>query len=115
MALKTLKPKVGMLAPRLKRYAPGDEAGRDAARVGNEPWRKWYRIRRWRDIRMKTFVRDLFTCRICGKLEGDTSKLVCDHVDPHHGNEELFWSGPFQTLCNTCHSSVKQKQERRAW
>jgi len=37
---------------------------------------------------------------------------VCDHVTAHRGSEELFWSGPFQSLCFSCHNSKKQREER---
>jgi 5-methylcytosine-specific restriction protein A len=56
-------------------------------------------------------VRYQFICQICRRLEGDTSKLVYDHVEPHRGDVEKFWSGPFQTLCKLCHDGVKQKEE----
>lgn len=113
MALTTLKPKVGMIAPRLKRYAPGNEAERSQYRDDTQPWRKWYKTARWQKLRMTILVRDLFTCQMCKKLEINTSQLVCDHKEQHHGNEEAFWSGPFQTLCKPCHDSTKQKEERR--
>ena len=56
-------------------------------------------------------VRDLFTCQICRRLEGNTSQLVCDHVEPHRGDVHKFWSGPFQTLCKPCHDGQKQREE----
>lgn len=40
---------------------------------------------------------------------------VVDHIVPHEGDQKLFWnSDNWQALCATCHSSVKQKQERNA-
>lgn len=113
--LTTLKPKVGTLAPRLKRYAPGDETDRSRFRDETQAWRKWYKTAKWQKLRWSILVRDKFTCRMCKKLETATSLLVCDHVEQHHGDEAAFWSGPFQTLCKTCHDSTKQKQERQAW
>nr|WP_245581848.1 hypothetical protein [Phyllobacterium phragmitis] len=50
---------------------------------------------------------------MCWLLEPNSSQLVCDHVTPHRGDEELFWSGPFQTLCKPCHDRDKQRMERR--
>jgi 5-methylcytosine-specific restriction enzyme A len=60
------------------------------------------------------FRRDRYTCQRpgCGRIEHDTSLLVCDHVDPHSGDLEKFWAGPFQTLCKRCHDSDKQRDER---
>ena len=77
------------------------------------PWRGWYKIKRWALLRMAVFVRDLFTCRMCGKLQGDTSQLVCDHRTPHRGDAALFWDiENCQTLCKSpCHDKHKQLLE----
>lgn len=59
------------------------------------------------------FRRDLYKCRKCGHLEGDTSLLVCDHVKPHRGDAQLFWcEANLQTLCKGCHDSEKQAEEQ---
>jgi 5-methylcytosine-specific restriction protein A len=79
------------------------------------PWKAWYKTARWQALRLRVFVRDGFTCqhRGCGRLEGDTSKLVCDHIEPHRGSEHLFWDeANLQTLCRPCHDSVKQAEEQ---
>lgn len=77
------------------------------------PWHKWYKTARWEKLRQATFLRDRYTCKECGCLEGDTSKLVCDHVKPHRGNEALFFDPlNLQTLCKSCHDTVKRKQEQ---
>ena len=79
----------------------------------NEPAHKrWYKTARWQKLRWSVLVRDMFTCQSCGKIEHDTSKLHCDHIDPHRGDEAKFWAGPFQTLCANCHNSMKQSQEK---
>jgi hypothetical protein len=36
---------------------------------------------------------------------------VCDHVEPHRGDLDKFWSGPFQSLCAECHNVDKQRIE----
>ena len=79
------------------------------------PWKRWYNTASWHQLRQKTFLRDMFTCQMpqCGRLEGDTSKLVCDHKTPHRGNAALFWDeANLQTLCKPCHDKVKQKEEQ---
>lgn len=77
------------------------------------PWRRWYKTARWQRLRWSVLVRDLFTCRRCGLVEADTSKLVADHRTPHRGNEMLFWDqGNIQCLCKTCHDTVKQAEEQ---
>lgn len=80
-----------------------------------EPWRRWYKTARWRALRLKVFLRDLFTCANpkCMHVEGDTSLLVCDHIKPHRGDERLFWDeANLQTMCKHCHDSLKQAEEQ---
>ncbi len=79
------------------------------------PWRKWYKTARWRRLRIEIFVRDLYTCQMegCGRVEGDTSRLVCDHDKAHRGDEDRFWDpSNLKTLCKTCHDGLKQRAEQ---
>jgi 5-methylcytosine-specific restriction enzyme A len=47
-------------------------------------------------------------CRMCGNPAS-----VVDHVIPHRGDKRLFWHrANWQPLCQPCHDSVKQRQER---
>lgn len=110
--LKTLKPLVAVMKPRLG-YSTANERERSQHRDRTQEWRAWYKTSRWQKLRWSVLTRDLFTCSMCGKIETDTSQLVCDHVDQHHGDERAFWSGPFQTLCKPCHDRDKQRMERR--
>lgn len=106
--LKGLKPVVPLLRPRVREAETSPARERDNA----TPWRTWYKTARWRKLRMAVLIRDLFTCQKCSKVEGNTALLVCDHVEPHRGDEEKFWNGPFQTLCKDCHDRLKQKEEQ---
>ncbi|UFX41809.1 HNH endonuclease [Bradyrhizobium sp. 41S5] len=66
-------------------------------------------------LRLRIFVRDLYTCQRkgCGRAEPNTSLLVCDHVIPHRGDERLFWDETnLQTLCKACHDRDKQREEQ---
>lgn len=86
----------------------------DAARAVILPWRAWYKTGRWKALRWQILLRDGFTCRMCGRLETDTSQLVGDHVIPHRGDAALFWDETnIWCLCARCHSSTKQAEERR--
>ena len=107
--LTGLKHQLPILSPssRIDQHADYETKRRD-----EQPWRKWYKLARWRKLRWAQLVADMFTCRMCGRLEGDASKLHCDHVDRHGGDWDKFWRGPFQTLCESCHNSVKQARER---
>ena len=80
-----------------------------------QPWRRWYKMSKWQQLRLKIFERDVFTCQMhgCGRLDGDTSRLVCDHKEPHRGDASLFWAEDnLQTLCKRCHDMLKQREEQ---
>lgn len=82
----------------------------DKRRSASQPWRAWYKTTQWRALRLATFTRDLYTCRMCAKV---TASPVCDHVTPHKGDPDLFFDAAnLQTLCAKCHDSAKQSQER---
>jgi len=106
------------LQPRLATHGgslrfPADQKGRDRQRTQTQPWRAWYKTAKWQRLRAATFERDLFTCQECGRIEGRTSHLICDHIKPHRGDERLFWDPTnLQTLCKSCHDAVKQAAEQ---
>jgi Restriction endonuclease len=113
--LTTLKPRLSTLPPRLGRVA-GDEQARHRERDANLEYRKWYKTARWQKLRMKVLIRDRFTCQMvgCGRVDGNTSRLVADHKKPHRGDERLFWDEQnLQCLCKPCHDRLKQREERR--
>lgn len=111
MARLTSAPPLLGSAPHRVGMAPR-EASTDRREAA--PWRRWYDTARWARLRMAVFVRDHFTCCMCGKVEGDTSQLVCDHVKPHRGIAALFWAMTnLQTLCKSpCHDKHKQALEQ---
>ncbi len=112
--LKTLKPLIGKLPPRLG-YQAGNERERSQHRDRTQPWRAWYKTARWQKLRWSVLIRDLFTCRMCERIEANTSQLVADHREPHRGDEGLFWNAAnLQCLCKRCHDRIKQAEERRA-
>lgn len=100
------------LAPSVRpTLAPAKSEERE--RNVRSPWRNWYKLKRWREMRDRVLLVALFTCARCGRLEGDTSKLVCDHKRPHRGNPDLFWDERnLQCLCWECHSGDKQREEQ---
>jgi 5-methylcytosine-specific restriction protein A len=109
--LSHLQPLVASLAPAVSTQRDDQGHSRQA-----EPLRHLYSTARWKRLRLRVFVRDLFTCQLvgCGRLEGDTSRLVCDHKIPHRGDLTLFWAETnLQTLCKPCHDRAKQAAERR--
>ena len=69
-----------------------------------------HRTPRWREIRDRQLKEEPL-CRFCkqrGKIE---EAKVCDHIEPHKGDMDKFWKGPFQSLCYHCHNSVKKLLE----
>lgn len=107
--LKAVPPRLTAAPSRLHRAT--DERSLDRRRLADTETRRLHKTARWEKLRWSILVRDQFTCQLCRRLEGDTSKLVCDHVEPHRGDVEKFWAGPFQTLCKPCHDGQKQKEE----
>jgi 5-methylcytosine-specific restriction protein A len=109
------KPRLAIAKPRLAKAAPVDEAERSRQRDAAHGWRSWYKTARWQRLRWSVLERDLFTCQWagCGRVEGDTSKLVADHKVAHRGDEGLFWDAAnLQCLCKGCHDRLKQAAER---
>lgn len=110
--LNQLRPAIGTLPPRLG-PAPGNEQERNRYRATSEPWRAWYQTGRWKRLRLRVFARDMFTCRECGKIEGDTSRLVAHHEKPHKGDEALFWDeANIICICQPCHDGPVKARER---
>ena len=74
------------------------------------PTRRLYATARWRALRLAQ-LRDEPLCRICRAAGLVTAATTCDHVNPHRGDVDAFWRGPFQSLCTPCHSGAKQRAE----
>lgn len=52
-------------------------------------------------------------CVMCAKAGRTRAANVVDHIEPHKGDQTLFWSqANWQSLCGRCHNSTKQAQER---
>lgn len=78
-----------------------------------QPWRRWYHSAEWKRLRLRVLERDLFTCKLCGKIELNTSRLIGDHKVPHHGNRsDFFNANNVWCLCKACHDGRKQKLDK---
>ncbi len=113
--LKTMPSRLAGLPSQLGSL-PIEAAATERERTAFNPLRPLYRTARWAKLRWSILVRDLFTCQMCGRIEPDTSKLVCDHRKPHRGDLVRFWDEEnLQTLCaSPCHSKHKQRLEQAA-
>lgn len=88
------------------------QAEANASRRGSAgKFSAWYTTPRWRALRARQ-LRLQPLCVFCQKAGRITEATVCDHVEPHRGDEARFWAGPFQSLCQSCHSSTKQRMEQ---
>jgi len=79
----------------------------------SEP-RTWYNLSRWQTMRRAQLQREP-TCRKCREKGLVVAAQVADHITPHNGDWNAFWTSPLQSLCANCHSGPKQFQERRGY
>ena len=75
-------------------------------------WDKWYSTARWATIRKHQLLQHPL-CKYCAERGIVTPATICDHVEPHHGDVNKFWLGPFQSLCKRYHDSTKRLEKRR--
>ena len=53
---------------------------------------------------------------MCSKDGYTTASYVIDHIEPHKGNQELFWdTNNMQALCHNCHAGTKQVIDHRGY
>ena len=83
----------------------------DARSDQSAAWRHLYRTARWRKIRSAQLAtRPL--CELCAQEGRTTVATVCNHVDKaSKATEAGFYSGPFSSLCKTCHDGAFQSFE----
>lgn len=87
----------------------------DSRSAEAQEYRRLYKTARWRELRLRILARDLYTCRVCGRLEGGKGQMVANHIRPHKGDEALFWDEEnLAATCKPCHDSTIQRNERRA-
>ncbi len=71
--------------------------------------------RRWRKAR-EAYLRAHPLCAGCKAAGKITPASDVDHIAPHRGERKLFWDREnWQSLCTSCHSSHKQREERRGY
>lgn len=75
--------------------------------------RTWYSASmRWRR-RAKRQLDAAPCCAYCLKRGIVTPAEIADHITPHRGNWNEFHTGKLQSLCRSCHSSLKAVEEKR--
>ena len=79
------------------------ERDRDYARTRDPVSRALYRSKRWRTERA-AFLHDHPLCVECERHDLIRPAGVVDHIDPHGGDETVFWDrSRWQALCASCH------------
>lgn len=91
--------------------AARSRADYDAARARAKPSRTWYQTAAWKKRRARQLAMEP-VCRYCRRQGIVTRASVADHVEPHREDPEMFWHGELQSLCASCHSEVKQREEQ---
>ena len=73
-----------------------------------------YNNRRW-VARRAAQLRAHPLCAMCLAAGRVTAARVADHIEPHKGSAELFWTGGLQSLCYPCHNSGKKQLEKQGY
>lgn len=74
----------------------------------------WYKSQEWQ--RKRRYQLNKYPLCNYHLQKGETvAATVADHVTPHRGNKELFFNGELQSLCKSCHDSIKQGEETRGY
>ena len=70
---------------------------------------------KWQKAR-KVYLIENPLCVFCSNREEIKAADVVDHIQPHKGDDKLFWdAGNWQPLCKQCHDSTKQRIESKGY
>jgi hypothetical protein len=76
-----------------------------------EQYAALYKTKQWKAMRARQLTKHPY-CQ-CPHCEGKRIPAnTVDHVDPHQGDTRKFYGGKLQSLTHSCHSKMKQSQER---
>lgn len=68
---------------------------------------------RWQQYRLR-FLAEHPLCVMCKQAGRVEAATVVDHIEPHKGDDALFWdTDNHQALCKRCHDGAKQREEAR--
>lgn len=103
MKLSNLKPRLGTLPARM----------RTATDIPTPRETMPYRTYRWQKLRERVLLRDMYQCRMCGRIQIGKGETIIDHIKPHRGDLALFWDETnLQVLCKSpCHEQHKKHIE----
>lgn len=69
-----------------------------------------YSSKRWKELRAAHLADEPY-CREHLRRGERVKATTVDHIEPHKGDEQKFFAGPFQSLCQRCHA-IKTNRER---
>ena len=92
-----------MPRPRRNPHAPSPRGYRD-----------WYQLEAWRRRAKLQLLLDPL-CAYCLQRGLVVPAEIADHVERHGGDYTKFLIGKLQSLCRSCHSSIKAYEERRGF
>ena len=97
--------------PKVHRPAWAQATKPRKVKTGGTRWPTLYG-RRWRKARINYLTLHPL-CVFCQREGSVNAATEVDHVIPHKGDAALFWDERnWQSLCSTCHRSVKQRLEQ---
>jgi 5-methylcytosine-specific restriction enzyme A len=75
---------------------------------------KLYDTKRWRrKARTQLAIHPL--CAYCLQQGLVVPATCADHIVPHKGDAHAFFYGQLQSLCDACHSGLKQQEEKHGF
>lgn len=89
--------------------ARGSRCGAHVRTQTETNYRRWYQTDKWKQIRRAQLLKEPW-CALCLRKDQWVQATDVDHIQPHRGNESLFYAGPFQSLCHRCHSSKTRRE-----
>ena len=101
--LTTLKSTLPVLGNRLPTMAPG--SWRTDKQTSGQRGYDY----RWQQRREAHLMAQPLCC-YCERNGLTVPATIADHIVPHRGDPALF-DGPIQSLCASCHSSAKQRED----
>ena len=85
----------------------------DKSRAVLLPYRAWYGTTRWKALAQRQLAMHPL-CVMCEQEGKVVPARICDHIQPHRGDEILFWNPQnLQSLCRRHHDVDKQRTEVR--
>lgn len=77
-------------------------------------YRALYNTTGWKRVRDRVLAATPF-CERCERRGELKRATVVHHVEPHRGDLDKFYGGPFEALCKPCHDRDAQGEEKRGY